>query len=203
MGQIINLGSTQAPYWEQTLTLKPNEHRKIDYVADAFELQYASNDDALKVSFGGTMIQTPFSAGMGYRMTEPVQFVELWNNSDATLTIKFVLAIGDIKDNRLTVSGVVNTKVVSTSGFTEVYGGTSSLEQILTLQPCQFDIMVTAGSVRITLSGGSSMGNVTSYRITDMIIPEGGSWSIQLALDSKVKITPLSGGVYNYVVGKY
>lgn len=201
--QTINLGSTQAPYWEQTITLKPNEHRKIDYVADSFQLQKVSTENALHVSFGGTMIQTPFSAGMGYKLTEPVQFIEFWNKSAASLTIQFVLAIGDIKDNRLTVSGVVNTKIVSTSGFTEVYGGTSSLEQILTLNPCQFDIMVTAGSVRITLSGGGSMGNVYSYRITDMIIPEGGSWSIQLASDSKVEIVPLSGGIYNYVVGKY
>lgn len=196
--QAINLGSTQAPYWEQTITLKPNEHRKIDYVADSFQLQKVSTENALHVSFGGTMIQTPFSAGMGYKLTEPVQFIEFWNKSAASLTIQFVLAIGDIKDNRLTVSGVVNTRIVSNSGFKSVTGGTSTDVQTLKLTPCQFDLMVTSGNATINVTSDNG-----EYSISGLIIPEGGSWNIQLALDSTVTVTPSESGVYNYTIGKY
>ncbi len=119
MVQNINLGSVQAPYWEQTITLKPNERRKIEYVTDNFQLKEASVPNVLRVNFGGSMIDTRFSAGMGYKMTEPVQFVELWNDNNIDLTVDFVLGVGEIRDNRLTVSGQVDT-LTEKKGYSKV-----------------------------------------------------------------------------------
>lgn len=107
--QLINLGSTQAPYWEVEKTITAGQRVRIDYVTDLFQLLYASQQSALRVSFGGSQVDTHFSAGMGYRLSEPVQFIELFNDSINTLTVRFVLGIGEVRDSRLTVSGIVNT----------------------------------------------------------------------------------------------
>ena len=191
--QLINLGSTQAPYWEYEKTLAPNEHFKLNYVTDSFQLLAASADDALRVSFGGTMIQTSFTAGMGYKLTEPVEFVELWNDSAVSLTVRFVVGIGDIKDNRLTVSGNVLTQQV---GWRMATGGTSTTTQNLTAGNGMFDIMVTAGSVTVDITG-------TNYTISGLVLPEGASWNINLLDSATVTFTPAASSSYNYIITQY
>ncbi|MBQ8671612.1 MAG: hypothetical protein IJ525_03720 [Alphaproteobacteria bacterium] len=205
VAQTINLGSTQAPYWEYTKTLKENEHFKLDYVTDSFHLLDVSEPNALKVSFGGTMIQTPFTPGLGYRLTEPVEFIELWNDSNSEITAHFVVGVGDIKDSRLTVSGIVNVAAASTLPVTaasilpvqsvrlnNLVGGVSSVSQFFDVGGCDFNIMVTAGSVTIDISG-------ESYAVSSLTLPEGAAWSCSLALPSKISVT--AAGTYNYTIG--
>ncbi len=199
VAQLINLGSVQAPYMEWTVTLAANEHRKINYVTDSFQLLDCSIQNVLRVSFGGTMVQTNFTAGMGYKLTEPVEFIELWNTSGSNLDVHFVVGIGEIKDNRLTVSGIVHTKQVATSGYTAITGGTSSLTQTLTLDTCDFEIMAIGGDVVIDVTGG----NAGSYAVTSMTLPDGAMWRVSLALNSSLTITPASGASYSYTVGEY
>lgn len=193
MAQLINLGSTQAPYFELTKTLQPNENFKFDYVTDSFQLLDVSAPDALRVSFGGSMVQTYFTAGMGYKMTEPVQFVELWNDSAAAITAHFVVGIGNIQDNRLTVSGTVLTQA---NGWRVATGGTSTATQTLTAGNGLFDIMVTAGSVTVNING-------TNYNISGLVLPEGASWNINLADSASVTVTPAAGSSYNYMICQY
>lgn len=101
MQENINLGAVQAPYWEQVLTLQPGETRKVDYVYDSFNLLQASIPEVLEVTFGGAATQTKFSAGMGYHLSAPVSYIQLFNTSDSPLTIDFSLAVGGITDNRV------------------------------------------------------------------------------------------------------
>lgn len=190
MAELINLGSTQAPYWEFTKLLQPNEHYKHNYVTDSFQLLDVSAPNALRVSMGGTMIQSPFTAGMGYRMSEPVEFVELWNDSASAITAHFVVGIGEIKDNRLTVSGTVTTQNI---GWRVATGGTSTAAQTLTAGNGLFDIMVTAGSVTVDITGAN-------YTISGLVLPEGASWNINLLDSASVAITPAAGSSYNYLI---
>lgn len=115
---LINLGSVQAPYQEYTYTIPAGQSQKVDYVYDSFNLLSASVASALKCNFGGAVNETLFSAGMGYKLTAPVQFLTLFNTSNSALTVTFALAIGDIYDNRLTVSGNVMTQPAEFSSFT-------------------------------------------------------------------------------------
>lgn len=197
--QLINLGSTQAPYWEVEKTLQPNEHLKIDYVTDLFQLLSASAPDCLKVSFGGTQIQTPFSAGMGYRLNEPVQFIELWNNSAATLTIRFVLGVGEVRDSRLTVSGTVNTKIVAFSGFSKINGGTYTAGQSLTLPAnSKLDIQVVSGSITVDIADTAGLGAVS---VSSLVIPAGASWDFCANVDCSGTIT-VSSATYNMTISE-
>ena len=193
VAQTINLGSTQAPYWEYTKTLAANEHFKLNYVTDSFHLLDVSAPDALRVSFGGTMIQTPFTSGLGYHLTEPVEFVELFNDSSSSLTVHFAVGIGDIYDNRLTVSGTVLTQQ---NGWRVATGGTSTTTQTLTAGNGLFDIMVTAGSVTVDITG-------TNYSISGLVLPDGTSWSINLQDSATVVVTPAAGSSYDYTICQY
>ncbi|MBP3687011.1 MAG: hypothetical protein J6J35_01450 [Alphaproteobacteria bacterium] len=158
----INLGSVQAPYWEQTITLPPHGYHKVQYVTDNFQLLSTSLPNALKVSFGGSMIDTPFRAGMGYRLTEPVQFVELRNDNDVELTVDFVLGIGQIQDNRLNVVGQIDTRT-TLLGYTKIEFNHFSLNAGTTgARPSPKNgiiaYSVTKGTLRLRLTppGGSS-----------------------------------------------
>lgn len=115
---LINLGSVQAPYQEFIYTIPAGGSQKVDYVYESFNLLEASAPGVLKCNFGGAVNETLFSAGMGYKMTQPVEFLMLFNTSNAPLTVHFSLAIGNIYDNRLTVSGVVYTAPAQFSGLT-------------------------------------------------------------------------------------
>ena len=191
--QLINLGSTQAPYWEYTKTLAANEHFKLNYVTDSFHLLDVSAPDVLKVNFGGAMIQTPFTAGLGYKLTEPVEFIELWNDSASPLTVHFAVGIGDIRDNRLSVSGIVLSQKV---GFSKIVGGTETTTQSYTAGNGEFSLMVTAGSVTVAISGGQ-------YSVSGLVIPEGASVTFELSESATISITPAASSSFNYMNCQY
>lgn len=199
MAQLINLGSTQAPYWEVEKTIAAGKRVKIDYVTDLFQLLYASNGGALKVSFGGSAVDTPFSAGMGYRLSEPVQFIELFNDSAASLTVRFVLGIGEVRDSRLTVSGVINTNVISTNGYSKVTGGTYTANNTLILPAnSKLDIQVVSGSITVDIADTAGLSAVA---ITSLTIPAGASWDFCANVDCTGTITA-SSATYNMTVSE-
>lgn len=190
MAELINLGSTQAPYWEFTKVLQPNEHYKHNYVTDSFQLLDVSAPNALRVSMGGTMIQSPFTAGMGYRMSEPVEFVELWNDSASVITAHFVVGIGEIKDNRLTVSGTVLTRPAG--GFT-TYTATSTSGNSTTsyANNSQIDVICTSGTITLDNAAG----------VSGLTLSAGMGWSAFLANAGTLTIS--GTGSYNISVGNY
>ena len=195
MVQTINLGSSQAPYWEFTKTLAAHEVWKLDYVTDSFHLLKVSAQNALKVSFGGSMIETPFSAGMGYRLTEPVQFIQLHNESASAITVHFVVGIGNIRDDRLTVTGNVNTVINGNSGFSTVTAGSATGAHNYTVPAnSEVSLMVTQDSITVNYSAGN-------IAITNMVLPEGSTWQTTLATSGTLAIT--GTGSYNYQIGSY
>ncbi len=190
----INLGSIQAPYWEQSITLPPHGYQKIQYVTDNFQLISASLPNALKVSFGGAMIDTPFRAGMGYRLTEPVQFVELRNDNDTPLTVDFALGIGEIQDNRLNVSGQVDT-LSSNRPYASIHAGSLSGEQSLTFSDgANVAILCTSGTITLNIS----TSNIT---VTNLTLTAGQSWELPLATGGTLNIT--GTGSFNYCIAGY
>ena len=66
MAQEINLGSVQAPYWEDTITIEPQGTEIRYYNYDSFNLLQASIPGVLQVTFGGAAVQSKYSAGMGF-----------------------------------------------------------------------------------------------------------------------------------------
>lgn len=192
----INLGSVQAPYWEQTITLAAQEHRKIQYVTDNFELKSADRNGALKVSFAGTMIQTPFSEGMGYRLTEPVQFVELWNDSNAPLTVDFVVGIGDIKDNRLTVSGTISA-LSEQKAYGDIKAGTKTVAATDTLD------IASNSTVSITVLTGTLTFVAAVAGVDFDNLELGAGQTLDFSTTQDFTLTINGNGKYNYFKGVY
>lgn len=192
--QIINLGSVQAPYFEQVLTIQPNQSVIINYAFESFQLLDASLQDTLEVTFGGAGVQSKFSAGMGYELTEPVQYVQLFNTSKTEqITIRFALAIGNITDNRLNISGVVNTSTIikqaSTVTWETVNASSSTTYNIP--DNSNISILVTSGTVTMNLSGNSGNGITLSS-----------GQSVEFSTVNAQTLT-LSGGVVNIQVQEF
>lgn len=195
MTQAINLGSSQAPYWEFTKVLAAHEIWKLDYVTDSFHLLDVSAQNALKVSFGGSMIETPFSAGMGYRLNEPVQFVQLHNESASSITVHFVVGIGNIRDDRLTVTGNVNTVINGNTGFSTINAGTATGAHNYSVPAnSEVSLMVSAGSITVNYSAGN-------IAVTNMILSAGETWQTNIATSGTLAVT--GSGTFNYQIGSY
>ena len=190
MAQIINLGSTQAPYWERTVTIPAGEIFTLDYVTDSFHLLDVSTPDSVRVSFGGSMIETPFTSGMGYKLTEPVQFIQLQNITNSAVTAHFAVGIGNISDSRLTVSGTVFT--LPASGF-NTYTATSDTGASTTSYPAnaQIDVICTSGSITLDNAAG----------VSGLVLTAGMAWSVFLANAGTLTIS--GTGSYNISVGSY
>ena len=192
MVQSINLGSTQAPYWEYTKTLAANEIWKLDYVTDSFHILEVSADNAVRVSFGGSMIETPFTAGMGYKLNEPVEFIQLQNITNNPVTIKFAVGIGNIRDDRLTLSGTANFNLVSQNGYKTFTASTATGASDLNYGAnAQIDVICTSGTIVLNNSDG----------ITNLTLTAGMSLSTRLANAGTLSIS--AGGNYNYSIGEY
>jgi len=112
---IINTGSVWAPYQEFTYTIQAGQYQRVNYVTDNFVLLETTANNALEVNFGGAMNQTNFTTGVQYRLTEAVPYVQLYNKGMAALTVHFALGVGEVRDNRLSLTGTVITSETYTT----------------------------------------------------------------------------------------
>ena len=193
-GILINVGSVSAPYWQRTMTLKPGQTHIERYVYDSFNLLYASIPDALQVTFGGAAVQSGFSTGMGYKLTTPVEYIQFFNTSDSPLEITFALAVGGITDNRLTVSGVINSSTMQ-QGFTTVAAGTMTAPQDLTLaNNVLAAIVCTSGTITLNMIA-------PGVNITNLELSAGQSWELPIVSGGTMAVT--GTGKFNFTFAEY
>lgn len=112
---IINTGSVWAPYQEFTYTIPAGQYQRVNYVTDNFVLLETTAQNSLEVNFGGSMNQTNFTTGIQYRLTEAVPYVQLHNKGNSAVTVHFALGVGEVRDNRLSLTGTINTTETYTS----------------------------------------------------------------------------------------
>ena len=198
--EVITLGSVQAPYLEQTLTIPANGTRKFDYAYDSFNLLDANIPDVLEVTFGGAAVQSKFAAGMAFKLSEPVSYIQFYNKDASNpVTIHFALAIGEIKDNRLTVSGNVQVLPAvggvfpaKTAGFTNYQAGSNTGASTLPYDAdSQIDFLCTSGTITLDNAAG----------VSGLILTAGQSWSACLADAGTMTIS--GTGSYNFSVGDW
>lgn len=190
----INIGSVQAPYLQTKMTLKAGETRVFPYVFDSFNLLLASIPDVLEVTFGGAAVQSKFSSGMGYKLNEPVSYIQFFNTSENPLEIEFSLAIGGITDNRLTVSGVINT-ISQQQCYLNVMAGTLTAPQSLEYDNNSIVALVcTSGSITVNISA-------SQVSVTNLELSAGQAWEMPIASGGTIEIT--GTGTFNYSVAGY
>ena len=142
----INTGSVWAPYQEFTRTIPAGSYDRINYVTDNFVLLEVSANNALEVNFGGAVNQTNFTAGIQYKLTEAVPYIQLHNASQSPLVVHFAVGVGDVRDNRLTLANTQLTISETYTSFTvERITFDNSGEYTIT-QPAEKIVMQNVGS---------------------------------------------------------
>ena len=194
MAQEINLGSVQAPYWEDTITIDPQGTEIRYYNYDSFNLLQASIPGVLQVTFGGAAVQSKYSAGMGFKLSQPVSYIQFFNTSDSPLTIHYSLAIGGITDNRLTVSGTVNT-MTAIQAFSNVQAGSMTAPQSLEYGNNSVVALVcTSGTITVNISA-------SGVAVNNLVLSAGQSWEMPIVTGGTIEIT--GTGQFNYSIAGY
>ena len=107
----INNSTEFVSYKEVILTIPANE--TINYQNPYNFMRILSStgaDNALLFKFGSSSIETPLTVGLGLRWPEVLASVTIRNVTNSAITLKISETLGDILDDRLTITGDVETK---------------------------------------------------------------------------------------------
>lgn len=154
---IVSDGSTRIPYQEFTYTITPESAIDVFQVFDYFRvLAYNGTTGDLGIRLGQNGLQTPFTAaGVGIKCEDVFDRVTLYNKGTSDdIIITIALALGQVNDDRLTVSGTINVDVVASVPIITVDSGCSNFDTE------QYDIDDTPAEIN---NGGGARRNVTIY----------------------------------------
>lgn len=195
----IAQGSIQNPYKEFSITVAPQTTETLSYVFDYFRILSLSGDtNACNVRFGGSGSETIFSsAGLGYKLLQPVDRVSVRNSGATPLIITVAVGVGFISDDRLNVSGTVNV-----AGIVDIEGSTTIANSQVTVSNTAVIISAasaTKNSVTIYNKGVTSVFIGTSSVTTSngLEIEAGASYVIS----TKAVIYGIRAAVSTEVVG--
>jgi len=166
--ELITSGTIQNPPYDELITIKAFEVKDVFYDFNYFRVTegiYSRGD--IEYRFSETGQPAKFVAGQAIKLNQVVQRVSIRNTTDEDITITIALGIGDIYDDRLSVSGqlqVVNGDTVL-GVEDEVVGNllsgqTLGLKQGLTdLTGASYaQIVNSAGTFTVVGSGGNTNG---------------------------------------------
>ena len=188
----INTGSVWAPYQEFTYTIPAGSYHRVNYVTDNFVLLEVSANGALEVNFGGAMNQTNFTAGIQYRLTEAVPYIQLHNRSNAPVTVHFALGVGEVRDNRLTLANTTLTISETYQAMTVKNSG------LLASNALYYTVTAAAEKMVVQNVGTSSIfiGAADGFEIS----PGG---SMELPLNGTFSVYQTTGKSPQFVVGAF
>lgn len=108
---ILNNSSSIISYKESVLTIRAGETVTYQNPYDFLRiLSSTGNDDALLFRFGASSLETPLTIGLGVKVPETLPSVTIRNVTNAAVTIRISEILGQILDDRLTITGDVETK---------------------------------------------------------------------------------------------
>jgi len=165
----VKYGSIQNPYREFTLVIPANSFTDpIRYNFDYFRLLEASGP-GVEVQFGSSGETTSVvSAGIGYKLPYVIQECRFANRTGTAITITIALAIGDISDDRLNVSGSLNlskSTVIDTRSDVTLTAATAT--QIAPADTARRELIVTNMTGEFIRIGDSGVGATSGARVAD------------------------------------
>lgn len=112
----IASGDITNAYEQFEFTLAAGATKEIFFVFNYFRLlEYSGAQDTLNISFGGSPLSSSFiGAGVGLKLPNALGRVVIKNTDSVANTVNIALAVGEVSDDRLTVSGVVQVDVTNT-----------------------------------------------------------------------------------------
>lgn len=195
LNAVINTGSVWAPYQEFTRTIPAGSYDRINYVTDNFVLLEVSANNALEVNFGGAVNQTNFTAGIQYKLTEPVPYIQLHNASNSPLVVHFAVGVGDVRDNRLTLANT-QLNIAETYTFMDVQRVLlpANATSVTITAPCNKIMLQNAGTSTVYV--GASNG-VEILSGGSMDLPYSGSFDLYTG-DSGGEVVIIGFGYQNF-----
>lgn len=107
----LNNSTNLVSYKEAFLTIGVGESRVYENPYNFLRLlDSTGTDNALMFRFGASSIETFLTVGVGVRFPDTLPNVTIRNISNAPVTIRIAEIMGDIYDDRLTITGDVETK---------------------------------------------------------------------------------------------
>lgn len=107
----LNNTTNLVSYKEVFLTIGVGESRVYENPYNFLRvLDSTGNDNALMFRFGASSIETFLTVGVGVRFPDTLPNVTIRNLSNSPVTIRIAEIMGDIYDDRLTITGDVETK---------------------------------------------------------------------------------------------
>ena len=107
----LNNSTNLVSYKEAFLTIGVGESRVYENPYNFLRLlDSTGTDNALMFRFGASSIETFLTVGVGVRFPDTLPNVTIRNLSNAPVTIRIAEVMGDIYDDRLTITGDVETK---------------------------------------------------------------------------------------------
>lgn len=108
----INNSTEIVSYKQVVLTIPANETVNYQNPYNFVRiLSSTGTDDALLFKFGSSSIETPLTVGLGLRWPEILASVTIRNVTNAPITLRISETLGDVLDDRLTITGDVETKI--------------------------------------------------------------------------------------------
>lgn len=148
---------------------------------------------AFKISIDENPL-SEFEKGLTYRSPAGFKRVRIVNTSGATLTVKMGFGKGGIQDNRLSISGEINTSEAMPDTLTTgnpVTVADASAQLIAASNPLRRELMLVnegGGTVRIVADGAATAGQG---------LPLGASQSVTLQTSAAVYIRNDTGAAVN------
>lgn len=107
----INNSTELISYKEAVLTIKAGESFTYQNPYDFIRiLSSTGNDNSLLFRFGASSIETPLTVGLGLKVPETLASVTIRNITNVAVTLRIAEIQGNILDDRLTITGDVETK---------------------------------------------------------------------------------------------
>lgn len=165
----VETGDTIVPYQEVTLTIPAGGREIVYQVYDYFRV-LAQSGGTLVVAFGQNGREVPYQgAGVGYRCPVLFDRVTLINTGGTSMTITIGLANGQIYDDRLNVSGVVNV-----AGTVTVSGDVESLTTTNAFNHGQVSVAATATLIKAANASRRSI-TILNNDVNDLYVGNSGS----------------------------
>lgn len=179
----------QPNFANRTYTIGGNS--EVSIVRNANFVTCLAATGAFKISLDGGPLEH-FEAGIGFKSFEGFNSLRLVNESGSAIVVQLAMGKGDIQDNRVVISGEINTAQAMPDVFTSgspIACPNGASTQIAAANPLRREIILTnedaSATVRIVPSGAATAGQG---------LPLGPSQSATLQSSAAVFIRNDSGG---------
>lgn len=175
----VEYGSTQNEYMEYDVTIAAGGQEVIYEAHDYFRVLSLSSN-TLGVKFGQNARVSPWTgSGLGKKHHRVLDRVTLVNTGVASITVRVALALGQVSDDRLNVSGTITTQqnspgtlttiadvALNNASATLILAAASTTREVIISNPLANAVDLRVGDSAITATRGAILAAGQTMALT-------------------------------------